>query len=248
MRGLLISLIAGLSFIIGYIISKLVKQKEKFVIFSISLAFPILLALAFFDLLPEVYMGFKTYDFYLRVLFIIALVLFGIFFLKLLDLYIPHHNHNHQHPDPKDHISHLNHIGLVTAISLFLHNLIEGIAIYTTANNNLKSGLLMMIAVSLHNIPLSIEISSSMSTNKKENIITTILLTISSFPGGLIIYLSNISIPEVILSSLMAITMGMVLYISLFELLPEILNHKKLKETSYGIFAGCIILLIAIFI
>ena len=189
MAGLITSLISGVSFVIGFIITKLMKQKEKFVIFAISLSFPIMLSLIFLDLLPECILAFDSFGFFKRTLVIAMGTLIGIFLLKLLDLFIPHHHHSKNH---KEHTSHLFHIGLVTAIALFLHNLIEGIAIYTTTISDLKAGLLMMGAVSLHNIPLGIEISSATGNNKKQSLFMISLLTISAFLGGLIIYISKI--------------------------------------------------------
>ena len=245
MMGLITSLISGISFVIGFIITKLIKQKEKFVIFAISLSFPIMLSLIFFDLLPECIASFNSFTPFKRTLVILIGTLIGIFLLKLLDLFIPHHHHSENH---KEHTSHLFHIGLVTTIALFLHNLIEGIAIYTTTINDLKSGLLMMSAVSLHNIPLGIEISSSTDNNKKKSLFMIILLTISAFLGGLIIYLSNTAIPEIVLGVLITLTIGMLIYISILELFPEIFNHFNLKETKYGLISGIIIVLIMIII
>ena len=248
MTGLVTSLISGISFVIGFIITKLIKQKEKFVIFAISLSFPIMLSLIFLDLLPECIESLSSFGSFKRTLVILILTLIGITFLKLLDLFIPHHSHNHHTKNPKEHTSHLFHIGLVTTIALFLHNLIEGVAIYTTTINDLKAGLLMMGAVSLHNIPLSIEISSSTRNNKKKSLLMIFLLTISAFLGCLIIYLSHITIPPVVLGSLIALTIGMLIYISILELFPEILNHFNLKETKYGLISGIIIIIVMIFI
>lgn len=248
MMGLLTALISGLSFIIGFIITKLIKQKEKFVIFAISLSFPIMLSLIFFDLLPECIEAFNSFIPFKRILIILILTLIGIAFLKLLDLFIPHHEHNHHHKNNKEHQSHLFHIGVVTTIALFLHNLIEGIAIYTTTINDLKTGLLMMGAVSLHNIPLGIEISSATSNNKSKSFFMIALLTISAFLGSLIIYLSNAILPDLILGSLIALTIGMLIHISILELFPEILNHFSLKETKLGLGLGIVIVIIMAFI
>ncbi len=245
MAGLITSLISGVSFVIGFIITKLMKQKEKFVIFAISLSFPIMLSLIFLDLLPECILAFDSFGFFKRTLVIAMGTLIGIFLLKLLDLFIPHHHHSKNH---KEHTSHLFHIGLVTAIALFLHNLIEGIAIYTTTISDLKAGLLMMGAVSLHNIPLGIEISSATGNNKKQSLFMISLLTISAFLGGLIIYISKITIPAVVLGVLITLTIGMLIYISILELFPEMLNHFNLKETKYGLIAGIIIVLVMVFI
>ncbi len=194
--------------------------------------------LLIFDLLPEL---LETKN----ILMILPIFL-GFIILILLDKLIPHHHNHEDCHNKKEHELHLNHIGIVTIIALGIHNMIEGLTLYTVTLNNVKSGFLMMLSISLHNIPLGFQIGYSIKDNKKSKLLIT-MLVLSSLIGALIIIMFN-SLNEFIISFLIGLTFGMLLYILIFELFEEIKTSIKKKEVIYGIILGVIILLITIFI
>jgi len=245
LTGLLLSLLAGLFFVVGFIIANKAKNKEKLSYFAIALAFVVMLNLIVFDLIPEVLEIFKS-----NILIAIMLIIIGLTILTVLDLFIPDHHHDHKDNEHNhhEHNSHVYHIGLVTLISLLLHNIIEGIAIYGLTVSSIESGLFMCIGVALHNIPLGIEIAFALSKLKNKKWSNKFLLTIlslSSFMGGLIVSLFG-NISELFLGIITCITLGMILYIAIFELLKEIYNNRKHKEVYYGIIVGVIILIFSL--
>ncbi len=245
--GLVLTIGAGLFFLIGGLISLKVKNKDKLNHFSIALAFVIILNLIVFDLLPEIGELLDGYSLGFKALIIIVFGLFGFIFLKGLDFFIPDHHHDHHDDeiDKKEHDSHLKHIGTLTLISLILHNILEGFAIAGMSLNNIKMGLLICISVALHNIPLGTTIFSSLNINKNKILIA--ILTLSSFGGGLIFFLFNY-ISNLVLAIVTIITLGMLLYILVFELLSEVWQNKKKKETLYGLIIGFIIIAISLLI
>lgn len=245
--ALILTLLAGVFFVFGYMIANNFKNKEKLSFFAVSLAFVIMLNLIIFDLIPEIMEIFKLNNFK-NVIFVLIFIFIGFITLKGLDLFIPDHHHDHEdnEKDAFEHNSHKYHIGLVTLISLLLHNIIEGIAIYGLTMNNLESGLLMCIGVALHNIPLGIEIAITLNYLKnKSNKLLIILLSLSSLFGGLLVALFG-GISEMILGIVTCITLGMLIYIAFFELLHEIFNNRKHKEVYYGIITGVIIIILSL--
>lgn len=245
--GLILTLIVGLFFLIGGVISKKIKNKEKLNIFSVSLAFIIMLNLIFFDLMPEVIELLEDYKTITRIILIIVFVILGILLLKILDFFIPDHHHDH-HDNEKnidEHISHEHHIGTLTMISLTLHNILEGFTIYSLSLNDIKVGLLICLSVALHNIPLGMQIFSGVDTKKQKGLI--ILLTISSLIGGLL-YLLIGEVSPLVEGIITCITLGMIIYIAIFELLPEMKHHIKEKESIFGLLVGLIIVVISLLI
>ena len=83
----------------------------------------------------------------------------------------------------------------------------------------------------------------STKNKKMVNVIKTVLI-LSTFIGSLILVLFKITISDMILLILLSVSLGMILYIALFELLKEIYNYKTKKETLYGIIIGIFLLLI----
>jgi ZIP family zinc transporter len=237
--AILITLVSGIAFFIGYLITLFVKDEKKLVTFAVGFSFSIIIGLSFFDLLPEC---IESLD---NKLIMILCMIGGVGLLKILDLFVPEHNHEGH---GKHHLeSHMEHIGLVSAIALFLHNIIEGTAVYTTALSDLKLGTLMVLGVSFHNIPLGIQVSSLIH-NKKEKVLMISFLALSSVVGILLLNVFNIHINEMISGILISITFGMLIYISLFELLCEVKEHFKEKELKLGLLVGVIFILIGHFI
>ena len=233
LKAILITLLSGTAFIIGYLVTKFFKKEKKLIVFSVGFSFVIILGLVFFDLLPE------CLELVSKKWLILCYALLGIIVLKVLDIFVP----DHEHTSEEKH--HMEHIGLISAIALVLHNVIEGTAIYTTALTDSKMGLFMALAVSCHNIPLGIQVSSLVK-NKKEKFILLFILFLSSVIGLFLINIFKITLSESVLGVLISITLGMLIYISMFELICEIKEHIKEKILWYGIIFGVIISIISV--
>lgn len=213
-------------------IAKLFEDNKKLIIFSTGFSFTIIIGLIIFDLLPE------CFELMINKWQIVLYAVIGIILLKALDVFVPDHDHESKEKN------HMEHIGLISAMALVLHNLIEGTAIYTSALSNSKMGLIMSLAVCFHNIPLGIQVTSLLKT-QKEKIIMTIGLVLSSISGIFLINVLNITLNSNTLGVLISLTLGMLIYISLFEMLCEIKEHKKNYVMLYGIIIGLIIVIIS---
>ncbi|MBE6139948.1 MAG: hypothetical protein E7172_00165 [Firmicutes bacterium] len=240
MISLLLTLVCGFSFLLGIFLFNRAKNQKSLTTVAISSAFVIVLGLIVLDLIPEI-MEISNPSLY----FWIAL---GFFFIFIIDRFIPHHHHEHEENDfeEDDHKNHLYHISVVTIISLLLHNMVEGIALYNVALIDLKSGLLMCLGISLHNFPFGMQIASY-SKSSKSNKFLLFLLVISGFIGALFSFFYG-PLSELVLGSIIALTLGMILHILIFELLKEVLINISEKETITGILLGSLILVIINFL
>lgn len=247
LMGIVLTLGAGLFFLIGGLISLKVKNKDKLNSFSVALALVIMMGLIIFDLGPEVLELVHGEVLWKKILVIGGGVFLGLFILKILDKFVPahHHNHKEKHDNLEEHENHVSHIGTLTIISLILHNILEGFAVFGMASNNFKIGLLTSVSVALHNIPLGTHIFSAINIRKNKKWL--VLLTLSSLMGGLIFLVIG-SISNLVLALVSAITLGMILYIAVFELALEVWHNKRKRETGYGIILGVLILGVAMFL
>jgi ZIP family zinc transporter len=235
--SLILTIICGLFFLIGIILYKKSHNKEKLSNYAVSIAFTVMIGLIIFDLVPEIKESF-SYSY-------LVAILLGIFILKFLDLFVPNHEHNHKEKNDnlKEHKAHLYHIGIITILALFLHNLIEGASLCAISLNDLKAGSLMCLGVSLHNLPFGFEIGSYLS-DKKNTTWYIILLVLSAFLGGLITILFGM-VNDYLEGILISITIGMILYIVVFELSKEMWEKRYTKDIYYGMLLGVIIMLLA---
>lgn len=236
--ALLLTLGCGLFFIVGLIAYRLIpnkSDKDKLMNLSIACAFIVIVGLIIFDIIPELIEIHKWW--------LILFVILGLGLLLLIDLFIPHHHHDHKekHDNKKEHQEHLEHISIITIVALILHNIIEGVSLYSIASVNIKSGIFLMLGIGLHNLPFGFSIATI--DNKKKTNILLILLIISGLIGGIISSVFgnlNIFLNGIIL----AITLGMIIHIGFLELLKEVINNIKKKETIYGIIIGIVLLII----
>lgn len=233
--AILITTIAGIFFLVGAVLALLGKNKKHLSEFSIGMALSVMIMLLAFDIMPEVVESLED-NYILMFIFIVV----GISVLKLMDMLVPHHNHKEE---LDHHERHMHHIGLISSLTLIIHNVIEGIGIYNIAMMDTKAGILMAIGVGLHNIPFGMEITASLNEtkkNKKEIWINIIVLTLSTVLGALIMLtIGNIS--ETVLGCLLSTTVGMILYLVLFELLPEIKETKNKKYAIIGVIVGLLL-------
>lgn len=233
--GSLISLgltfVVGTFILIGSLIIIFTKSNQKIISFSLALAFIVMIGLVFFELI------FEAIEHLNNIFYVLIFALIGIFILKILDHFIPYHENTKEKEN-------LYHIGIVSSIALIIHNIIEGMAIYGVALTNIQTGILMALGVGLHNIPMGMVITGTIyNKNRKKIFLLLTLLMLSTLIGGLFMAFLSYYINEFVLGILLAITLGMLLYISIFELLPKVVNNIKNKTNIFGIIIGIIVII-----
>lgn len=241
--GISLTLFLGIFILIGSLVVFFIKNNNKFICLSIGMAFGVMVMLSLTDLIPEVIEHFSNYNWYITLLITIGLSLVGILLLKMFDIFIPHHDHD-EHIDEEN----LRHIGVVSSIALILHNIIEGMALYSVFTNSIKVGLLLSLGVGLHNIPLGMIIASAFyKSNKsiKKTLLISLGISISTFIGGITMYLLSGLITKTIMGILLGITLGMIIYIALFELLPHIKEEHDKKIPALGIIIGIALIILS---
>jgi len=251
--ALLLTLLVGLFILIGSICGLYFKDNNKFTDFSISVAFGVIITLILLEILPESYeILSEQVGVFRGILSIVILSLIGVIVLKILDLFVPHHehetHHHHKHNLEKCHNEHLYHIGIVSSVAIVIHNLIEGMSLYLVSSGSIMSGLLLCIGIGLHNIPMGLVISRSLINSnftKRKTLNISLIVSLSTFLGGIIIFILG-SVNELIEGILLGLTLGMLIYISVFELLHQIYHMKDKKVSRIGIGLGIILLVISV--
>ena len=231
MNALLLTFLSGLFYLVGIIIYKFVKHKNELTVAAIACAAVVIIGLIVFDLAPELIEQDNAWLF--------VFVILGFVLLFLIDKLIPHHHHKHHAHDEatKEHKDRLEHVSTITILALSMHNLIEGMALYSISLESIRSGILMLIGVGLHNLPFGFQIAGT------KNKLLVFLLVISAFLGGLVVFFFG-NIDEFLQGVVMALSMGMLFHILLFELFKEIRENIRQKMAIYGIIIGVILLII----
>lgn len=236
----LITFLAGLSTMLGIIPIYLNKKKANKVISS-SLAFSagVMLTISCFSLIPEATIlikeNVKTFP---AIIMILIFVVLGILFSSIIDKKIEEKITNNN----------LYKLGIISIIVLMLHNIPEGITTFISTKASLSLGLSLSLGIALHNIPEGISIAVPIyysTNNKKKAIGYTMLSGFSEFFGAIIAYLFIAKyINCFILSVILAMTAGIMIHISIYELLPNSCDYKMKKRTIISFIIGIIIMLI----
>ena len=243
--ALFITFLLGFFIIMGVIIAFFLKKQQKVLDFIFAFALSILTMLILLDLLGHTIEHLGIKHIYLFILF----TCLGLLIFKIIDDFVPEHEDNKM--TKKEEKKNIVHIGLLATIALIIHNFVEGMAIYLTSTNDINLGIMMALGVGLHNIPLGIIITTTLNNDEKlgKYIFCIISLFISSFLGGLLLYLLNINtVSDVVIGSLLALTIGMLLYIIIFELYPKVKKTKNKKITIIGLISGIVIALISMLV
>lgn len=243
---LLLSVIAGLSTVIGAFIVFFSKSESKILItFSLAFSAGVMITISFTDLFKTAeetlskYHG-KAYGVFFSLLFLII----GAILAMLIDHFIP----NEEKVITTNNISNakLYRVGFVSMIALMLHNFPEGIATFVSAYESTTLGIYITIAIALHNIPEGISIAMPIyySTGSKLKAFKYTFYSGIAEPIGAFIAFLFLKpfINEIILSVIFAIVSGIMLYIAFAELIPASRKYGYHKTYLLAIFSGiCII-------
>lgn len=245
--GLVITFLLGVFVLIGAMVALLAKRKGQIIDFSLGLAFSVIVMLIILDLIPEIIEHFGLRYIWLFILF----VAFGYGLLRLLDQFIPdHHDHGKMTKDEANH--NLAHIGVISSIALIIHNVVEGMAVYSTVLSDVSTGLMLAIGIGFHNLPLGMVIATTFYQGGEKNSKNWLLIggvALSTLLGGFLSFLfSNQVIPDWLVGSLLSLTLGMLIFILFSELWVRIRKSKYSTERNYGILLGILIMVLSIII
>ena len=232
---ILLSLIAGLSTLIGclFIFIK-VKNENNFIVYSLSFSMSIMILLSIFDLIPE---SLKTIlNNYNKVGYIISILTFSLGYQTVYFL-----NKISKIEESRS----LYRVGVLSLISLILHNIPEGIAVFLSSYKNIKLGIKLCIGIILHNIPEGIILSVPLfySGKSRGQVLKYTMFASLSEPLGAII--SYIFLKHFITDNILSLTLlfvsGLMISISINEILKETISYKKYKIMYSGILSAIII-------
>ncbi|MGN1371512.1 MAG: ZIP family metal transporter [Candidatus Coprovivens sp.] len=236
---LIITFIAGFATILGNILLFIdVKYKNKLISFSMGLSFIVMFLISIIELIPDGLLLVNN-DFSIFGIFVYGLILLliGYIIVFVIDRNIVGE-------------SSLYKIGILSMLSLFVHNVPEGVICALTSSNNLSLGLKMSFIIMIHNIPEGICISLPIyySTGSRgKAFFMTIISSMGEVFGALfsIIFLNNF-INDFIMSIILIITGGIMISLSVLKILKEGISYKCYKWLIMGIIFGIIIIIISL--
>lgn len=255
--ALLITLFAGLATGIGSLIGFFAKKtNKKFLCFSLGLSAGVMVYISFMEMmhgarfaLSALYGSGSKGDGIAALLFFGGVLLAAVIDRLIPEAENPHELHNVEEMRGEDNQHHnhaankkLRHAGIFSAIVLAIHNFPEGIATFVTSYADIGAGIAIAVAVAIHNIPEGIAVSVPIyhATGSRKKAFWYSFFSGFAEPVGAIVawVLLMPFLSPAVISCIMAVVAGIMIYIAFDELLPATHYYGENHTALYGLFIG----------
>lgn len=156
----------------------------------------------------------------------------GMLVMFAVDKFVPH-KYMGEVSDGK-----IMHAGMLTAAGIAIHNFPEGIAVVVAGLNSVRLGVALAIAIALHNIPEGLAISAPIffaTNNRRVAIKYSLLSGMAEIFGALAAWFVLMPfVNDFMLEVLLAGVAGIMVFISLDELIPTAYDCMKRCEPQTG--------------
>lgn len=270
----LVTLIAGLSTVVGALLVFFTDaNNKKFLSVALGFSAGVMIYVSFMEIMPTAvdYLrnehGPKTSE-----IFMLLGFLGGVALIAIIDNFVPDSTnpHNIRSEEEMDDLREgeyelsefcivneyspeecmrLEKLGFVTALGIAVHNFPEGLATFMSAMVSPELGISIAIAIALHNIPegIAVAVPIFQSTGSKTKALKLTFLSGFAEPlGGIVGYfVLRPFMTDTLFGIVFAVVAGIMVYISLDELLPASREYGEEHLSIYGIVSGMAIMAIS---
>lgn len=180
----------------------------------------------------------------------------GILFIAIIDKLVPSFENPHElrkvedMNKPTGDKKKLLRIGLFSAMAIAIHNFPEGLATFTAALTDPSLGIAIAVAIAIHNIPEGIAVSVPIyyaTNNRRKAFRLSFLSGLAEPVGALIGYLILMPfMSNTVFGVLFASVAGIMVFISLDELLPAAREYGQPHLAIYGLISGMIVMSVSL--
>lgn len=264
-----ITMLAGLATGVGSIIAFAVKKTNmKFLSAALGFSAGVMIYVSFVEIYPKAVESLEVlYEPKTASIFTLAGFFGGMLLIAIIDKLVPDFENPHtMHSQEEieqvreeasdtvegidEHKQDLFRMGIMSAIAIAIHNFPEGLATFTAAMKDPALGIPIAIAIAIHNIPEGIAVSIPLfySTGSRTKAFLYSFLSGLAEPVGAIVGFLLLSrfFNELTFGILFAMVSGIMVYISLDELLPASEKYGEHHVSLYGLISGMILMAISL--
>ncbi len=181
----------------------------------------------------------------------------GMLLIALIDKLIPSAENPHElekiedmNEDNPKAKHQLMRMGVFTALAIGIHNFPEGLATFTAALTDPNLGIAIAVAIAIHNIPEGIAVSVPVyfaTGNKRKAFRLSFLSGLAEPIGALVGYLVLMPfLSPAMFGVVFAAVAGIMVFISIDELLPAAQEYGEHHLSIYGLFAGMVVMALSL--
>jgi zinc transporter, ZIP family len=257
LNAFLLTLFAGLSTGIGGLLAFHKRAaSKKFLTFALGFSAGVMIYVSFVEILPkaidslaETYSDAQAYIFGTLAFFI------GIAFIAVIDWIVPHKENPHEIPDlsiteEQREKNNLMRMGVFSALAIAIHNFPEGLATFIAALQSPALGISIGVAIAIHNIPEGIAVAVPIyqaTGSRKKAFLFALLSGLAEPIGALIGFFLLFSIfSGLTFGFTFAFVGGIMVYISLDELLPTSEKYGEHHISIIGLMTGMVLMALSL--
>ena len=257
MLAFLLTLIAGLSTGIGSVIAFFAKKtNKKFLSISLGFSAGVMIYVSLVEIFQKAKVSLVNELGEKQGAWITVAGFFGgILLIALIDRLIPEEENPHEAKnvlaDSEDSNSKkLMRMGVFTALAIAIHNFPEGLATFVSALQDPSVAIPIVVAIAIHNIPEGIAVSVPIyqaTGSRKTAFMYSFLSGLVEPIGAMIGWLILLPVMnEVIYGVIFAAVAGIMIFISVDELLPAAREYGEHHLSIYGLIAGMCIMAVSL--
>lgn len=254
---LLLTLGAGLATGIGSAIAFLTRRTNKRLLsFSLGLSGGVMIYVSFVELFQQSQLtlaaewGQRHGTAMTVACFFAGILLIGIIDRLVPSVENPHEAHRVEEMAEQPRNPKLMRMGLMTALAIAIHNFPEGIATFTTAVDDTTLGAAIAVAIAIHNIPEGIAVSVPVyyATGDRAKAFRLSLLSGVAEPvGALLAWLVLMPfMSPTLMGCILAGVAGIMVFISIDELLPAAREYGEAHISIYGVVTGMAVMAVSL--
>lgn len=247
--SLLLTVFAGLSTGVGSVIALFAKRKNtKFLACSLGFSAGVMIYVSMIEIFGKArdYLSASAGTINGEI-FAVLFFFMGIVFIGLIDFFVPSAEGDIGSSDGGKTLARM---GVMTALAIGIHNFPEGLATFTSALKDPHLGVAIAVAIAIHNIPEGIATSAPIyfSTGSRRKAFYVSFLSGMTEPVGAVLgYLAlRPFFNDFVFGALFAFVAGIMVFISLEELLPMAREIEKSRVTIIGVVFGMLVMAISL--
>lgn len=268
-----LTLLAGLATGIGSAIAFFAKRTNAaFLAASLGFSAGVMIYVSFVEIMPNAREAIMAEHSDTSATWIVTAAFFaGVAVIALLDRLVPEAANPHEYHEPQDfdpsvvqpgsgksagevnslsRDPHLMRVGVVTALALAIHNFPEGFATFLSGLQAPELAIPVAVAIAIHNIPEGIAVSVPIyyaTGSRKKGFWLSFASGLSEPLGALIGWaLLSQFLNDTVFGIVFAAVAGVMVFISLDELLPTAEKYGEHHHAIYGVIAGMAVMALSL--
>lgn len=243
-----LTLFAGLSTGVGSIMAFLTKEfNHKLLSGALGFSAGVMIYVSFIEIFPKAKDSLTSFYGEPKGYIYTTLAFFlGIGLIAIIDRLVPSYENPHEVRHNENSDQKLIRMGMFSALAIAIHNFPEGLATFIAGLQEPHLGISIAVAIAIHNIPEGLAVSAPIyyaTKSKRKAFILSFLSGLSEPIGAIIGYfLLRNYFNDATFGFIFAGVAGIMVYISLDELLPTAEEYGEHHIAVWGLVLGMIIM------